>query len=114
MANQHATPEGNHLTHVVSTRTLLGVFAGLIVLTVVTVLAAGMASGAWEVWISMGIASAKAFLVAAYFMHLRYDNPFHTLLLVSALAFVFLFLGLTLADADAYQPAIDAYLKRQP
>lgn len=103
-----------HLTHVMSARTLLGVFAGLILLTVVTVSAAGAVSGPWEVWTALGIASAKSILVAAYFMHLRFDNPFHALLLLSAVGFVALFLGLTLADAQAYQPDIDAYLQRQP
>jgi cytochrome c oxidase subunit 4 len=91
---------------------LLAVFAALVVLTMVTVAAAGFASGDWEIWIALSIASLKAALVAAYFMHLRYDNPFHTLLLVSALAFVTLFLALTLADTQAYQSAIEEYLRR--
>jgi len=48
----------------------------------------------------------KAALVALYFMHLRYDSPFNTLLLVSALAFVTLFLGLTMLDTKEYQPEV--------
>ena len=84
-------------------RVLLAVFTALVLLTLVTVLAAQFPTGAFEIWISLGIASLKAALVAAYFMHLRYDKPLNALLLVASLAFVTLFLALTLADSKAYQ-----------
>lgn len=107
--NSHAT----HLMHVSSRRTLLGVFAALVLLTLITVAVAGAASDAWEIWIALGIASAKTFLVATYFMHLKYDNPFHAILLVAAVGFVALFLGLTLADAQSYFPQVEQYLQQK-
>ena len=89
--------------HVMPRRVLVGVFAALVALTIVTVAAAQIPTGSWEIWISLGIASVKAGLVAAYFMHLRYDKPFNALILVASIGFVALFLALTLADSKAYQ-----------
>ena len=42
-----------------------------------------------------------------YFMHLRYDSPFNAIIFVTALVFMFLFLGITILDTSEYQPAID-------
>ena len=92
--------------HVMPPLVLVAVFATLIALTIVTVVAAQIPTGSWELWISLGIASLKAGLVAAYFMHLRYDKPFNALILVASIAFVGLFLALTLADSKAYQNEI--------
>ena len=93
-----ATHSEPHLSHVISVRTLLTVFGLLLGLTALTVIAAQVSFGAWEVWVSLGIASLKATLVAAYFMHLRYDKSFNGLLFLSSLLFVALFLALTLMD----------------
>ena len=89
-----------HLAHVMSANTLITVFAALVGLTLLTVAAAQISFGAWEVWVSLGIASVKASLVAVYFMHLRYDKPFHGIVFVSSLVFVALFLVLTLMDVN--------------
>lgn len=98
-------PHNKHLSHVMSPRMLLTVFAALVVLTIVTVAAAQVSFGAWEVWVSLSIASVKAALVAAYFMHLRYDNSFNGLVFISSLLFVALFLALTLMDLQGPTPS---------
>lgn len=90
-----------HLSHIMSPSTLLTVFGMLVGLTLVTVAAAQVSFGAWEVWVSLGIASIKATLVAVYFMHLRHDKPFNGVVFVSSLMFVALFLGLTLMDLQS-------------
>ncbi len=87
-----------HLAHVMSPKLLISVFAALVFLTFVTVAAAQVSFGAWEVWVSLGIASIKAAMVALYFMHLRYDKPFNGIVFISSLVFVALFLALTLMD----------------
>ena len=97
-------PNDKHLSHVMSPRTLLTVFAALVMLTIVTVAAAEVSLGAWEVWISLGIASVKVTLVAVYFMHLRYDKSFNGLVFISSLLFVALFLALTLMDLKGPAP----------
>ncbi|MEM8681353.1 MAG: cytochrome C oxidase subunit IV family protein [Planctomycetota bacterium] len=99
LAEKQTGDDDHHaLAHVMSPTMLWGVFAALILLTFVTVAAAQVSFGAWEVWVSLGIASVKASLVALYFMHLRYDKPFNAIAFVSALLFVALFLALTLMD----------------
>ena len=97
-AQQTTFDEHHGLAHVMSPKTLIAVFAALVFLTFVTVAAAEFSFGAWEIWISLGIATVKASLVAVYFMHLRYDKPFNAIVFVSSLLFVGLFLGLTLMD----------------
>lgn len=53
----------------------LGVFAALVVLTVVTVQASYLETGpAMHLIVAMVIASIKAGLVAMFFMHLKYEN----------------------------------------
>ena len=98
---------GNLHVHVMPRGVLIAVFVALVALTLVTVIAAQIPTGSLEIWISLGIASVKAGLVAAYFMHLRYDKPFNALMLVASIFFVGLFLALTLADSKAYQPEIE-------
>jgi cytochrome c oxidase subunit 4 len=96
--------------HVVSPAVLVAVFAVLVLLTVITVAAATprFDFGSWNVWIALFIATIKASLVALYFMHLRYDHPFHGLIFVTALLFLAVFLGLVLLDVSGYQPDIQS------
>ena len=93
--------QGHSLSHVMPLPLLFGVFAALVLLTILTVVAAQFSFGAWEVWVSLGIATIKAGLVAIYFMHLRYDRPFNAIVFLSAIVFVALFLALTLMDLKA-------------
>jgi cytochrome c oxidase subunit 4 len=101
--DDHANPHGG-TPHALPARTLIGVFLALVGLTVVTVVATWFPTGSFEIWISLGIATIKASLVAAYFMHLRYDNPLHAVIFIFGLFFVALFLGFLLLDSHQYQP----------
>jgi cytochrome c oxidase subunit IV len=98
--------DDSHLAHVMSPHLLLSVFAVLLFLTILTVALAAVPLGALEIWISLGIATVKAGLVALYFMHLRYDAPLNGAIFVFSLVFVTLFLGFTLMDVKEYQPDI--------
>lgn len=95
--------------HVVPLQVLLAVFGALVVLTYLTVKVAQVDLGAWNLFGALAIASIKATLVALYFMHLRYESAFYSFLFVTGLAFLALFLGLTLIDAVAYQPDIQEF-----
>lgn len=106
-ADAKSTNEHEGLAHVMPVPILLAVFAALIVLTFATVAATWIDLGAWNLWLAMGIATVKAGLVAAYFMHLRYDNPFYTLLFAAALTFLALFIALTLMDTLEYRSDLD-------
>lgn len=95
-------------THVSSPKQLIGIFVALLALTALTVWAAEWSVGKFDVWIALGIAGVKASLVAAYFMHLRYDHPTNTLLLIFSVATVVLFLGVTLVDVLELAPEVEA------
>ncbi len=95
-------------THISSPTQLLIIFSALLVLTALTVWAATWPVGDFDVWIALGIAGIKAGLVAAYFMHLRYDRPTNSLLLIFSISTVVLFLSVTLADVLQLVPEVEA------
>jgi cytochrome c oxidase subunit 4 len=95
-------------THEITPKTYAKVLATLMTLTVITVIAASFDFGSANVVIALAIATVKASLVALFFMHLLHDKPMNSIILVSALVFLAIFLMLTLLDADTrhpYQPA---------
>jgi cytochrome c oxidase subunit 4 len=103
MTDPNAAVQTADHVHVVPPRVLLTVFAGLLVLTVLTVAATYVNLGAANIWLALGIALAKAALVALYFMHLRYDSPFNAVVLLCALLFVALFVGAAVIDSHQYR-----------
>ena len=104
----HATPGpeagDDYHVHIVPPRVLLGVFGALLVLTVLTVAASKVDLGSLNLVGALVIATVKATLVALYFMHLRWDRPFHGFVFLAALAFVMLFIILALLDTMNYAP----------
>ena len=107
----HAEHHGEHnpIAHVASTRLLITVFVALVALTFLTVWqGTQLELGSMEVVVVLVIATIKAGLVIAYFMHLRYDKPLNAFAFLFSLFFVALFLGLTIADAWSYRPDVDA------
>ena len=82
---------------------LLTVFFALLALTVLTVYQSTFNLGNIEVWLSLTIATFKAGLVIAFFMHLLWDKPLNMIIILSSLIFVALFLGFTMMDAQGYR-----------
>src|SRR5437762_1834971 len=101
MSHDHSTEKHVHVT---SPLLLLGVFAGLIVLTIITVACATAEKeglihlGPMSIWIALIIAVIKGGLVCMYFMHLRWDSPFHGMIVIISLLFVAIFIGLAVLD----------------
>ncbi|MEZ5082738.1 MAG: cytochrome C oxidase subunit IV family protein [Bacteroidales bacterium] len=103
MANQN---ESRHLPgdpkehHVVSYKFNIGIWVGLIILTVMTVLVSVMGINlvAFSVLTAMVIASAKALVVANYFMHLKWDNKLLKLLFGVTMLLFAVFIFLTIID----------------
>jgi cytochrome c oxidase subunit IV len=121
--NGHGAPESgsNHshgheagISHVTPMRLLLGVWGALMVLTVITVgVTVVDLGGQTNLIVAMAIATIKAGLVVTYFMHLRWDRPFHTLIFLGSLLFVSLFISMTLLDKSEYEGDIqEMYLKQ--
>jgi cytochrome c oxidase subunit 4 len=92
------------LAHVAPIKVLVATGGTLLVLTLVTVLATKVDFGAnINLAIAMLIAVVKATLVILFFMHLRYDRLFHSVVFVAALLAASLFVGFTLMDSNQYQ-----------
>jgi cytochrome c oxidase subunit 4 len=89
--------------HVVPPRILIAVFAVLLVLTFMTVAVTWIDFGRTaNVWIALTIAAIKSAFVALYFMHLRWDSPFNAVILIAALFFVALLIGIITLDTSEY------------
>jgi cytochrome c oxidase subunit 4 len=81
----------------VYTRNLIG----LLILTVITVVAAGFDFGSANVVIALTIASLKASLVALFFMHLRWEKKINAIIAVAGFLFLGLFLLFSALDQQS-------------
>lgn len=104
-ADHHAHHDDHHgISHVASLKVLLGTGGTLLMLTLVTVGATKVDFGAnINLAIAMAIAVVKATLVILFFMHLKYDRLFHTVIFIGAILAASLFVGFTLMDSNQYQ-----------
>jgi cytochrome c oxidase subunit IV len=107
MSESHADShhDDHHgLSHVAPVKVLAATGGSLLVLTLVTVLATKVDFGAnINLAIAMAIAVIKATLVILFFMHLRYDRLFHSVVFAGGLLAAALFIGFTLMDTNQYQ-----------
>jgi cytochrome c oxidase subunit 4 len=98
--------EAHGVGHVAPTRALVATGLALLVLTAVTVLSAGVHLGELNIYIALAIAVLKASLVGLFFMHLRWDRPFNSVVFIGSIALVALFLGLAMTDTAEYKSTI--------
>jgi cytochrome c oxidase subunit 4 len=116
MAESHDDHHGDF--HIVPVWVLVTTGSALLLLTIVTVLAAKVDFSEWDlkelnIWIALAIAVFKASLVCLFFMHLRYDRPFNAFVFVASVAFVALFIGFAMTDTFAYRGDIDEYVSTE-
>jgi caa(3)-type oxidase subunit IV len=86
--HEHISPQMNYV------KVLLALFA----LTGLTYAVSYMNLGPASLPVAMGVAFVKASLVAAFFMHLRYDDRFHVFAFLSTMIFVTIFFLFTMFD----------------
>ncbi len=103
-----------HKSHALPIPLLVGTWLALMALTVLTVLLAKVHLGQIDFLVAMLIATTKAALVALIFMHLLWDKGFHSVLVVSGVLFLALFMGATMFDRAHYQDSIDALERDYP
>jgi len=84
--------------HIDSLKTYFGVFAALIVLTVVTTAVAFVDLGPFSTVVALGIACCKMLLVTLFFMHVRHSSKLTKLILIGGLLWLGLMLSMTLTD----------------
>ena len=99
-------------TYAEEKRTYTVVLGALLVLTVITVLAAGINFGApsVNVVVALAIASIKGTLVALFFMHLKDDHPVNAIIFSTGLVMLAIFLIFCLIDFDTRTPVRPANL----
>ena len=73
----------------------------LLILTAITVFAAGFDLGQGNVVIALVIATIKASLVALFFMHLKWDKPVNAIIAMAGFLFLGIFLMFCLLDFDS-------------
>jgi len=96
-AHGHADDGAVHV-HIAPARFYWGIFGALVLLTIATVKVSYYDFGAANTIVAMLIATMKGSLVAAFFMHLRYDRLFNTLAFLAAFLFLAIFILLTYDD----------------
>lgn len=104
--SSHSDHADGEFAHPMPIWILLAVFFALTGLTILTVFQASFHLGNWEIWIAMIIASVKAILVMAFFMHMIWDKPFNVIMFLSSFLFVSLFVSFLLMDTHAYNESI--------
>ena len=90
------TKEGTH--HIVSYSKLAAVWAGLLVLTALSVAITRANLGGFKVWGALSIACVKTALVVAFFMHMKYETRLLRAFLLLALVTLAIFIGFTFFD----------------
>ncbi len=87
---------GHH--HISSSAMFLNVLIALLILTGITVGASRVDFGPANMLIAMAIASVKASLVIAFFMHVKWDTAINKIVFLSSFLFLSLLFIFTLAD----------------
>lgn len=110
----HGDDHGHGLAHTMPVWMLIGVLGALLVLTIATVAVTAVDLGAQgNLIVAMVIATIKAILVCAFFMHLFWDKKFNLVLFLTSVLFLILFLAMATTDRGEYQQAVDDYRAQQ-
>lgn len=105
--NAHGHAPGELVAHAISPLVLIGTFVALIILTGLTV---GVTSFDFgyniNLIVALSIAVLKAVLVVMFFMHLKYDSPFYSVIVTLCLVFIGVFIIFTILDTHQYAPIL--------
>lgn len=112
--SEHSHGEHDELAHPLPVSLLGGILFVLIVFTGLTVYIADLGLGSrTSFMIAMVIATVKAGLVMAVFMHLWWDKRLNLLAFLGSFLFLMLFIGMLLTDKSEYGPDIKKLLEAQ-
>ncbi len=84
--------------HVCSVNTFMVILLTLLFLTFITVFVSRFDFGGANMWIAMAVASLKASLVIAVFMHMLWDTTINKIFFISSFLFLGLLFLFTFAD----------------
>jgi len=88
----------NENNHIIPYKTFLIILAGLIVLTMVSVILTQISLGTLTVAIALLIASVKSTFVLRYFMHLKFESRFISFATMGVILLLASVIVLTLLD----------------
>jgi len=92
--DEHIAPE----SHIVPIPMYVGIWAALMVCTGLTVFAASVDLGIFNIVVALLIATFKGTLVVLFFMHLRYSTKLTMVTVVAAIAFLLIMFSLSMTD----------------
>ena len=82
----------------VSRKTYFGTFLALLGLTLLTTLLGFVDMGSMSTVVAVGLAVAKACLIAAFFMHALHESPTIRVVMVAGVIWLLIFISLTIVD----------------
>jgi cytochrome c oxidase subunit IV len=91
-------PEHQHTEHIVKPGTYLAIITALMILTGITVYAAFVDLGKYNIVVALAIATLKATLVVLIFMHAKYSPRRTQLVIIAGIFWLALLLFMTLSD----------------
>ncbi len=102
--------------HIVSQKTYVLVFLGLIGLTILTTGVAYIDLGALNTVAALVIAFSKMLLVILFFMHVRHSGGLIRVVLLAGFLWLALLIGLTMSDyrTRSWTPAPDSWSSTAP
>jgi len=91
---EHIAPE----SHIVPISLYFGIWATLMVCTGLTVYAASVDLGIFNIVVALLIATIKGTLVVLFFMHLRYSTKLTMVTVIAAIFFLLILFSLSMTD----------------
>jgi len=85
-------------THIIPAKLYVGIWAALMVFTLITVLASFAELGPFNIVIALLIATIKGTLVVLFFMHLRYSPKLTIVAVVASVFWLGILFALTMTD----------------
>jgi cytochrome c oxidase subunit 4 len=90
--------QDNEFTHIIPAKIYFGIWAALMVGTLITVLASFAELGPFNIVVALLIASIKGTLVVLFFMHLRYSPKLTMVVVVASVFWLGIMFALTMTD----------------
>ena len=98
MVDHEQISEPEHHDHIVSPGTYAVIISTLLALTAITVFAAFIDLGRFNIVVALVIATTKATLVVLYFMHAKFSPKRTQLVIIAGIFWLALLLFMTLSD----------------
>ena len=96
MANH--TEQIDHVGHIIPAKLYVLIWAILMAGTAITVFAARLELGVFNIVLALLIATVKGTLVVLFFMHLRYSTKLTMVTVIASIFWLFILFSLTMTD----------------